>query len=199
MMDNILLLLMAAFPLMGSPGPATLSLAGIGSAYGFRRGLRYMSGIVLGTVVVLLMIAAGITAVVLTKPLLLVTLSSLAGIYILYLAFRIATAPVVKDAKCFGSAPAFLPGFTLAVINPKAFAAIGAVYSSHTIVIDNLAADTGWKLLLLSLVILIFSIIWLTFGAAFAKFLRDPVIGRATNIIFATMLVLSVGALWLGR
>lgn len=59
------LLWLAAFPLMGSPGPATLSLAGIGTAYGFRPGLPYLAGIVAGTTGVLLMIATGVTALML--------------------------------------------------------------------------------------------------------------------------------------
>lgn len=158
-----------------------------------------MFGIVLGTIVVLLLIATGITTVVLAQPALLVVLSSLAGIYILYLAFRIATAPVVKDMECVGDAPTFLPGFTLAVINPKAFVAIGAVYSTHTIVPADLVADTVCKLLALSLVILVFGLAWLVFGATFSRHLRDPIVGRAVNVIFSAMLVLSVGSLWLEK
>jgi threonine/homoserine/homoserine lactone efflux protein len=43
--ENALLLLLAAFPLMGSPGPATLSLAATGSAFGLSRSLPYLAGI----------------------------------------------------------------------------------------------------------------------------------------------------------
>ncbi len=199
MVDNLLFLWLAAFPLMGSPGPATLSLAGIGSAFGFRSGLRYMFGIILGTIVVLLMIATGVTTLVLAQPMLLVILSSAAGVYILYLAVKIATAPTGQVTASSERAPAFLAGFSLAIANPKAFAAIGAVYSSHTIVVDNLVVDTACKLLALIVVILIFSVIWLAFGATFSKYLRNPMIGRTTNIVFAVMLVLSVGSLWLGK
>lgn len=197
MMDNLIFMWLAAFPLMGSPGPATLSLAGLGSAFGFRTGLRYMLGIILGTIVVLLMVATGVTSLVLAQPTLLFILSSIAGLYILYLAVKIATAPVGKVTAPAENAPNFLPGFSLAVANPKAFAAIGAVYSSHSIVVDNVIVDMVCKLLALTVVLLIFSVVWLAFGAAFSKYLRNPVIGRMTNIIFAVMLVLSVGSLWL--
>ncbi len=199
MADNLLFLWLAALPLMGSPGPATLSLAGLGSAFGFRVGLPYMFGIILGTMVVLLMIATGVTTLVLAQPILLAILSGIAGVYILYLAVKIATAPVGQVAATSENAPAFLPGFSLAIANPKAFAAIGAVYSSHSIAPGNLIVDTTCKLLALTVVILIFSVIWLAFGATFSKFLRNPMIGRATNVVFAVMLVLSVGSLWLGK
>ena len=35
---------LAGFALAGSPGPATLSLAATGAAFGARRGLGYMTG-----------------------------------------------------------------------------------------------------------------------------------------------------------
>ena len=44
MANDLILLWLAAFPLMGSPGPATMSLAAIGAAFGWRRGLCYLSG-----------------------------------------------------------------------------------------------------------------------------------------------------------
>ena len=68
MANALILLWLAAFPLMGSPGPATLSLAGIGTAFGFRRGVPYLLGIVAGTTVVLMMIATGVTALILADP-----------------------------------------------------------------------------------------------------------------------------------
>jgi len=56
MTGKLILLWLAAFPLMGSPSPATISLAGIGTAYGFRNGVAYLIGIVLGTFSVLVMV-----------------------------------------------------------------------------------------------------------------------------------------------
>lgn len=193
MADELLLLWLAAFPLMGSPGPATMSLAGLGTAFGFRRSLGYLVGIVAGTTVVLLMIATGVTALVLAQPILLTVLTLLAGVYILYLAWKIATAPVGPLAPRSAQAPAFVPGFGLAIANPKAFAAIGAVYAGHTVVADDLTADAVYKLAALALVIVVVNTAWLAFGAIFSRMLTHPAIGRAVNVIFAVMLVASVG------
>ncbi|HEV3505002.1 MAG TPA: LysE family transporter [Actinomycetes bacterium] len=77
---------------MGSPGPATVSLAAAGSAYGVRRSLGYLAGIVLGTAVVLVAVAAGITVTLLAVPVLRSVLVALSAAYILWLAYRIATA-----------------------------------------------------------------------------------------------------------
>ncbi|MBT4169027.1 MAG: LysE family translocator, partial [Rhodospirillaceae bacterium] len=39
MVENVILLLLAAIPLMGSPGPATLSTAAAASVFGIKRSL----------------------------------------------------------------------------------------------------------------------------------------------------------------
>ncbi len=193
MVNELLLLWLAAFPLMGSPGPATMSLAGLGAAFGFRASIGYLGGIIAGTTIVLLMIATGVTALVLAQPVLLTVLTVGAGLYILYLAWKIATAPVGPLSLRSEQAPAFVPGFTLAIANPKAFAAIGAVYSSHTLVMDDLMVDAVYKLVALALVIVIVNTVWLAFGATFSRLLTNPVAGRVANITFALMLVVSVG------
>ena len=110
MLESLLLLWLAAFPLMGSPGPATLSLAGVGTAYGVRRGLAYLTGIVIGTTGVLLLIATGVTAVILAQPVLVSVLTIIAAGYILYLAWKIAVAPVGAREIATQEAPTLWPG-----------------------------------------------------------------------------------------
>ncbi|MEM7377742.1 MAG: LysE family transporter, partial [Pseudomonadota bacterium] len=193
MTQNLLLLWLAALPLMGSPGPATLSLAGIGSAYGFRAGIPYLVGIVAGTTGVLVLIASGVTAIVLAQPLLVRVLSVLAALYILYLAWKIGSAPVGATADPVAVVPAFGSGLVLALANPKAFAAIGAVYTSQTLVPSDLIADTVAKCLALVCAIVALNTVWLGFGSLFARALRSPRWGRRINVGFALLLVASVG------
>lgn len=192
MTTAIVLLWMAAFPLMGSPGPAALSLAAIGAAFGARRGLGYLAGIILGTSGVLLLVASGVTGLILAVPALVWAVTVLAAAYILYLAYRIATAPVITGQTGDVTAPALSSGFVLAISNPKAFAAIGAVYSGHVVVPGDLAVDASIKVLALVLVIMVVNMAWLVFGAAFSVVLRDPRRGRIANILFAILLVGSV-------
>lgn len=192
MIEGIVLLLLAAFPLMGSPGPATLSLAATGSAFGFAPSLRYLAGIVAGTTGVLLMIATGVGAVVLALPGAAPIITFAAACYILYLAYRIATAPVLAGPAPDRAAPSFGGGLLLAIANPKAFAAIGAVYVGIAVAPGRAGLDAALKIAALFGVILIVNTAWLGLGASFATLLRRPRIGRAANITFAVLLVLSV-------
>ena len=193
MANDLLFLWLAAFPLMGSPGPATLSLAAIGTAFGFRRGTPYLFGIILGTTGVLLLIATGVTAIILAQPALVDVLTVVAAGYILYLAWKIATAPIGVTAQQANDAPTLWPGFVLALANPKAFAAIGAIYSGQTLFDANLVMDIAAKIAALVAVIIIVNTLWLGFGALFSRLLRDPRTGRIANIVFAVMLIASVG------
>ena len=192
MLTAIVLLWMAALPLMGSPGPATLSLAAIGAAFGGRGGLGYLGGIILGTAAVLLLVASGVTGVILAVPTLVWVVTALAAAYIVYLAYRIATAPVLTKRETGVKAPSLANGFVLAIANPKAFAAIGAVYSSHMVAPGDPFLDAVAKISALVLVIIVVNAAWLIFGSAFSVVLRDPRRGRIANITFAILLVASV-------
>jgi len=189
---NLLVLWLAALPLMGSPGPATLSTAAVGAAYGARAGFPYLAGIIAGTTGVLLLIATGVTGIVLALPSLVWVITALAAAYILYLAYRIATAPIVSRDMSMTARPSFPGGFLLAIANPKAFAAIGAVYSSNSMVEGDVLLDTAAKLLALFAVVVGVNTVWLFFGAGFSRYLRDPRPGRIANVTFAILLVLSV-------
>jgi len=192
MIGDLTVLWLAAFPLMGSPGPATLSLAAIGAAFGYRAGLPYLAGIVTGTIGVLLMIATGVTGLIVAQPVLARTLAVAAALYILYLAFKIATAPPLAKAAAGRDHPPFAAGFALAIANPKAFAAIAAVYAGQRLLAGDLVLDAVAKIAALSVVIVAVNAAWLVFGAMMSTLLRDPVTARVANIAFAVMLVVSV-------
>ena len=184
-------LLLAALPLMGSPGPATMSLAATGAAYGVRRGVPYYVGIVFGTTAVLVMVASGLTGLILAVPGVEPVILAVGCIYILYLAYRIATAPTMAKAAGHGQAPTLYGGLLLALANPKAYAAIGAVFSS-VVISDQVWLDGAAKVVTLTAVIVVVNLIWLTLGATLAGAFRAPRIGRAINVGFAVLLVASV-------
>ena len=192
MAHKIILLWLAAFPLMGSPGPATISLAGVGTGFGFRNGLPYLFGIVPGTIGVLILVATGITTLVLAIPTFVTVLTTIAVVYILYLAWKIASAPILATDVTTSIAPSLASGFVLAIANPKAFAAIGAVYTSQTLINNNLIADSALKISALTVVIVVVNTAWLLFGSFFSRLLHHRILGRVANLAFAVMLLVSV-------
>jgi threonine/homoserine/homoserine lactone efflux protein len=172
--------------IMGSPGPATVSLVAAGSAYGARRSLPYLAGIVAGTAGVLAAVALGVTAALLAVPLLRVVLLVLSAVYILWLAWRIATAPPAAAASA--PPPSLVAGFGLAVVNPKAWVAIAAVFSGSRLV-HGVAADAAGKAGVLLAMIVVINAAWLAAGASLAPLLRDPRRARRLNVALALTLV----------
>ena len=101
-----------------TPGPGVLSIAGVGAAYGFRAGLRYLIGLFLGTNLVLAAVITGLAAIVLSVPAIRTVLMIASVAYLLYLAARIALAGsriAFIEAK---TAPGVGAGVLLQVVNP---------------------------------------------------------------------------------
>lgn len=92
-MDGLLGFILAGFALTGSLGPATISLAATGAAFGARRGLGYLVGIVAGVIAVMALVASGLTGLMLALPSATPVMAALAAAYIAWLAWQIATAP----------------------------------------------------------------------------------------------------------
>lgn len=171
---------------MGSPGPATISVSAVGAAFGLRGSLRYALGVVAGTIAVLLVVAGGVATLVRSLPALEPVLVAASAAYILYLAFRIATAPPLAASAERSGRPTFIGGAILALANPKAYVAIAAVLTSA-----GASGSGGTKIILLAVMIVAIHVVWLCAGAAFARFLRHPRASRIINLAFAAMLVLS--------
>jgi threonine/homoserine/homoserine lactone efflux protein len=181
-------LLVAALAIMGSPGPATISLTAAGSVYGVRRSLAYLCGIIVGTVVVLVAVATGITAALLAVPALHAVLIAISAAYILWLAYHFATAPPLAAQTEVSDAPSFAGGTVLGVTNPKAWVAIAAVFASARLA-DADAADAAAKVAVLIGMVVLINVTWLLGGASLAPRLRDPRRARIVNVGLAAALV----------
>jgi threonine/homoserine/homoserine lactone efflux protein len=192
-----LALVLTALAVMGSPGPSTMAVTASGAAFGFRRSIGFVCGAIAGTVVVLLAVAIGVVALLLSIPGLGVALALASSAYILYLAWKIATAPPLLN-RANARAPSLAAGLLLAVANPKAWLAIGAVFAGSTLVESSPAIDALVKTVLLAAMIAIIHLFWLWCGVGLAQRLADSKRSRIVNILFALILVGTV-ALALAR
>ncbi len=128
------LILLAALLTTGSPGPATLAIAGVSMARGRRAGLGLASGITLGSWTWSAAAALGIGATMLAHAWLIEALRWMGAGYLTYLALRAARSALSPDtpvvAAMGGSRRAlFMKGLALHLTNPKAIFFFGALYS----------------------------------------------------------------------
>jgi threonine/homoserine/homoserine lactone efflux protein len=191
-------LILASAAVMGSPGPSTMSVTAVGAAFGLRRSLDYLWGLILGTIAVLIAVATGLFALLLSVPRLAPLLLAASAAYILYLAFKIATAPPLSKTDRRTAAPSFAAGFLLALANPKAYVAIAAVFASADLPVGAPAAGALLKTVVLALMIVAIHLAWLLAGSAFSRIFHDPVSSRIANILFAVILVVATAVAILG-
>jgi threonine/homoserine/homoserine lactone efflux protein len=184
----VLALILTSAAMMGTPGPATISLTGAGAAFGIRRSLSYLAGIIAGTVAVLGAVATGITAVLLGVPGLRPVLIGVSAAYILWLAYHLATATPQSAQTQDADAPSLAGGALLGLANPKAWVAITAVFASARLA-HAASADAVAKALVLTGMIVLINTGWLVVGASFAPLLRHPRRARIVNCILAGVLV----------
>jgi threonine/homoserine/homoserine lactone efflux protein len=188
--DALGTLIVTALAIMGTPGPATISLTAAGSAYGVRRSLTYLAGIIAGTTVVLLAVATGITAALLAVPAVRPVLIAAGAGYIVWLACHIATAPPLAAHGEGAAAPGLAGGALLGVANPKAWVAIAAVFASARLA-GGAAVDAAAKTAVLTVMIVVINSTWLAAGASLAPLLRDPRRARRVNGALAAVLVVA--------
>jgi threonine/homoserine/homoserine lactone efflux protein len=169
-----------------------LSLAATGAAFGARRGLGYLVGIVIGNIGVMGIVASGVTGVMLAAPGVAPIVTGLAGAYIVYLAWRIATAPPLAESTGAERQPSILGGVFLSLVNPKAYAVMAALFSSFVLVGGSPHLDAALKAAILVSIMAPLDVAWLLLGAALTRCFRAPGINRAINLIFAALLVASL-------
>jgi threonine/homoserine/homoserine lactone efflux protein len=181
-------LLLISLAIMGSPGPATISLVAAGSVYGVRRSFSYMVGIIVGTTIVLIAVATGITAAVLAVPAISSVLTGISAAYILWLAYHLATAPPLSEQTVGSGAVTLAGGALLGVANPKAWVAIAAVFASARLA-DVAMTDAAAKIAVLTGMIIVICGTWLVAGASLTPLLREPHRARVVNAALAVTLV----------
>ncbi|MEZ5811657.1 MAG: LysE family transporter [Rhizobiaceae bacterium] len=193
-MEPYLSFLAAAFALAGSPGPNTLSLAAVGAAFGYRRGIGYMLGLTLGMLLVIALVGSGVAGLLLLVPGASPAVAAAAAAYFIYLAWKIATAPPLSGDAADGNPPSWFAAVFVSLANPKAYAAMAAMFSGFVLVAASPLGDTIVKAAVLLGVIAVVNIVWLRAGAALTPLFRAPRASRFINIGFAAALLISVAA-----
>lgn len=179
---------LAVFFLLITPGPGVLTTAGVAAAYGFRSGLKYVAGIVLGAQTVMIIVASGLWAMVATVPYVRETLVIASASYLLYLALKIAVSGS-NIAFIEGQSPTFFDGYVLSLINPKAYAVGTVLFSGFPFWPDNIMVENGFKLAIQLAIAIPIHLIWLYAGAALKSLALSAGLTRAINYAMALAMV----------
>lgn len=119
----------------GSPGPATLSIAGTAMNHGRKSGLVFSLGILFGSAFWGLTAALGMGAAMVANAWLFTTIKYIGAAYLLYLAVKslrsaLSSRDIASQAG-YGGAPfaVFTKGALIHFTNPKAILSWGSIYA----------------------------------------------------------------------
>ena len=191
MIEALLSLITATALLLGSPGPAPLALAAIGATYGVRKGLSFLIGILAGLACAIVGAVVGLSALFTAFPTVKFACQLIGGAYIVYIAFKIARAPIIEKTAP-QSPPTFNDGFILNLLNPKAYAAFLAIFSQFLLPMTSEVAAYVATGVVCWLVAMIVDVIWLGFGALLKPIFAHPQQARSIRIVFALLMVSAV-------
>jgi len=175
-----------------TPGPNTIMVTASGVNFGFMRTLPHMCGITLGFLAMVIGCAAGLGAVLTAFPALQIVLKVAGGLYMLWLAWKIATARPSGDQQ--GEIPKPLTFWQAALfqwVNPKAvIVAISAIaiYVSP----DRWFADLALLLTVFAIVTILSVVAWTGFGVVLRRVLANERVARIFNWTMAALLVISI-------
>jgi threonine/homoserine/homoserine lactone efflux protein len=181
-----------AFVSSATPGPNNLMLMASGTNFGFARTIPHMVGVTLGFVAMVILVGLGLAKLFEAFPVLHLILKVGSVGYLVYLAWKIATASAPKEGVLSSVKPmTFLQAALFQWINPKAWTmALGAV---------SVYVPPSNPIIGLLLVAAVFGAVnlpivsgWAAMGAKLRLFLRDPLRLRVFNITAALLLLASL-------
>lgn len=171
-----------------TPGPNNTMLLASGVNFGFRRTLPHILGISLGVVLLMLAVGFGLGEAFHRWPLLYTVLETASVVYLLYLAWKIATSGQVQVRNGDRRPMRFHEAIAFQWINPKAWMMV--LTAATTI---HLSADYGLNATLMAVLFYVIGLpcicLWAAFGTAMRRLLAKPVWLRAFNLVMALLLV----------
>ena len=174
-----------------TPGPNNILLAASGVNFGFARTIPHMVGVAFGFFALLAACAAGLGLVFTAIPALHVVLKIVGAAYMLWLAYKVATAHLSNDTRAPARPFTFWQAAAFQWINPKG---VVAAISGIAIYVcpDHQQFDVPIMLAAFSAATIGSVLTWSAFGVALRGLLREPSRARIFNFTMALLLVVSI-------
>lgn len=189
-MSYEILTALAAFALVTSitPGPNNLMVMASGANFGVMRTVPHLLGVAGGFTLMIVMIGLGLSRLFEAVPASLIVLKAASVAYLLYLAWRVATASAPKSQVAQRAKPlSFFEAAAFQWVNPKAWAmaltAIGAYARPENPLFSVLLVAFVFGAINLPSVC-----VWVTAGVQMRRFLTDPMRLRIFNVTAGVLL-----------
>jgi threonine/homoserine/homoserine lactone efflux protein len=175
-----------------TPGPNNILVASSGVNFGFRATIPHILGVTLGYPFMLLVVGLGLAKIFIAIPMTHLVLKYISIIYLLYLAWRIATASAMSEGRRAAKPMTLMQAVAFQWVNGKGWVgALGAV-TTYTVVNSTLPLQIA----ALSSIALVITVVcvstWTLFGALLRRFLHTEERRRGFNYSMAVLLLTSI-------
>jgi threonine/homoserine/homoserine lactone efflux protein len=174
-----------------TPGPNNMMLLASGANFGFARTLPHLMGITIGFIVMILAMGFGVGSFFMAYPMLYTILRVVSTAYLLWLAWRIATAGDISERDSSAQPMTFLQAAAFQWVNPKAWAYSLGIITAF-VAPDNFAAGLLFAAAVAAVVMLPCMATWTGFGTLLKRVLTQEWSLRAFNVTMAVLLVASI-------
>ena len=191
-MELVFAIALFAFSSGITPGPNNIMLMTSGVNFGIRLSLPHLAGICIGFPCMVLAIGLGLSAVFQAYPLLHLIIKYIGIAYLLYLSWLIANSSSKMEGKQTAKPLSFLQAAAFQWVNPKGWImAVGAI-ATFTVIDQPLTPQVITIASVFFSVALPCALVWLGFGVALKRLLKNQRQQKAFNIAMALLLVASI-------
>ena len=191
-MELILPILLFAISATITPGPNNIMLMASGLNFGIQKSIPHLLGVTIGFPFMVILIGLGFQIVFEKYPLLHEIIKIAGIIYLVYLAWRIATS---ARQSLEGPKPVpfrFWQAALFQWVNPKAWVMATGAIAAYT----SISADFFNQVLIIALTFMLVGFpcsgSWLVFGSSLKRFLQKPAYQQAFNVTMALLLIISI-------
>jgi threonine/homoserine/homoserine lactone efflux protein len=175
-----------------TPGPSNLILTSTGANVGLLRGLPCLGGVAIGMGLMMFLVAFGLGSLVLESPLILQGLKWCGIGFLLWLAWKIATAQR-SEATSEQEYVGFWRAAAFQWVNPKSWLVSASAVGTYLQAQGSSAFEQSLYFgVLFVLAALPSCFVWLAFGAALQRFLHTERTLRIFNVAMGALLAGSV-------
>ncbi len=175
-----------------TPGPNNIMLTASGANFGFRRTIPHILGVTSGVVALQVLTAMGLGLIFSRFPQLQLILKVLGSLYLLYLAWKIATIPSLGTTEKKGRPFTFFQAALFQFLNPKALVMTFSSMTTFTIAGDQYFSSAAQIVIVFGIMCLPSISLWAGFGTAIGRLLSSPRRFRIFNLSLGTITALSV-------
>ena len=191
-----LALIVTSFPFLISmgftPGPNNILVASSGVNFGFRATIPHMLGITLGFPLMLLIVGLGLARIFIALQALHALLKYLCIAYMLYLAWRIAAASAIDEARRTLKPLTFIQGAAVQWVNGKGWVVALSVATTYTVVDQTLPLQIATLAAVCLFITMASVCCWTLFGALLRNCLQSDARRRWFNYSMAALLLASI-------